>query len=177
MLHSSPAVSVTSGSRSGSPAAYAGCTKSMTSSGSKWPAVLPSRDFGGWQCTPLSHRTCSSKSSSRESIVSSKNRMTSFSSCVRYFRLSSSYRRGVGVGNGRKNKQWFQWRRKPGPSLEQYRAYGRMHSTLTSPTWEESATQISSLTNLCLYVPHPFTYMKKKAAKKGTEIKDLRPYD
>lgn len=107
-LHSSPAVSVTSGRRSGSPAAYTGCTKSMTSSGSKWLGVLPSRDSGGWQCTPLSHRTCSSKSSSRESIVSSKNRMTSFSSCVRYFRLSSSCRIGVGIGNGRENRQWFQ---------------------------------------------------------------------
>lgn len=58
--------------------------------------------------------------------------------------------------------------RKPGPSLDQYRAQGRVHNTspVTFPTWEESAIQMSSLTNLCLYVPHPFTYTKKKAAKK-----------
>lgn len=106
--HSSPAASATPGRRSGSPAAGTGCTKSMTSSGSEGLEVLPSRDCGEWQCTPLSQRTCSSKSSSRESIVSSKNRMTSFSSCVRYFRLSSSYIIGLGVGKGRdKTKSSF----------------------------------------------------------------------
>lgn len=92
-LRSSPAVSVAAGRHSGSLAlGSAGCTKSMTSPGSEVPEALSSRVPGEWQCRPLSHSTCSSKSSSRESMVSSKNRMTSFSSCVRYFRLSSSYR-------------------------------------------------------------------------------------
>lgn len=127
VLLSSPAVSFTSSRLSGSPAPGPSCTKATTSSGLEGAEVLSSRDLGECHWASPSHRTCRSKSSSRESIVSSKNRRTSFSSCVRYFRLSSSCTKGSGVRNEIKPTVASQKGKNPQQHRDQYRNQGGNH--------------------------------------------------
>ena len=152
MLLSSPVVSFTSSRLSGSPAPGPGCTKSTTSSGCEGAEVLSPRGLRERHWASPAHRTCSSKSSSRESIVSSKNRRTSFSSCVRYLRLSSSCTKGLGMRN-EISQQWLHGR---GPTTTQrsIQSPGWKSWTLQFPTWGECTTQVTAPAHLCLCVPH-----------------------